>query len=356
MQIDFHHAVTYVVARIAGFTHKQADIVSYSAQYVDDATNSGTIKFDNGAMYSRISSAHKLLDYRNCKALNNHQVWIPFHFLPGNGGKAVGENPAGKFIKKIKCSPNSPVAQDMVAACIRAKDKAYALHRLGITMHVFADTWAHQGFAGVNHDINKATKIKVNGNEDIKFKDRIANYFITAALPLGHGSVLSYPDRPYITWSYYSPYLNKEVRRNNPRDFFEAAENMCKAMQRFRLGEPDADVPGFSEHADDKATLARLIRSIKSEDGDKRHYKWIMEIESGKFSFGTQTIGYIPKGKGSWKYKSIGTLDPVDGSDDVFVWKDAFLKSNWKHFHDALQAHRFEVLHDVLPRYGIQAA
>jgi hypothetical protein len=32
------------------------------------------------------------------------------------------------------------------------------------------------------------------------------------------------------------------------------------------------------------------------------------------------------------------------------------LKSDWKHFHDALQAHRQDVLHDVLPRYGICAA
>lgn len=65
MQIDFHHAVTYVAARIAGFTHGEADIIAYSAQYVDDATSSGAICFDNKAMYSRISSAHKSLDLDN---------------------------------------------------------------------------------------------------------------------------------------------------------------------------------------------------------------------------------------------------------------------------------------------------
>ena len=35
----------------------------------------------------------------------------------------------------------------------------HALHRLGITMHVYADTWAHQGFAGTPHEINQATEI-----------------------------------------------------------------------------------------------------------------------------------------------------------------------------------------------------
>jgi len=52
MQIDFHHAVTYVVARLAGFGHREAEVVAYCAQYVDDARNTGEIIFDSGAMYS----------------------------------------------------------------------------------------------------------------------------------------------------------------------------------------------------------------------------------------------------------------------------------------------------------------
>lgn len=76
MQIDFHHAVTYVLARLAGFEHAKADVVAYAAQYVDDATNEGLIHFTNGAMYKRTSSAHKMLDYKNFADLANRQVWI----------------------------------------------------------------------------------------------------------------------------------------------------------------------------------------------------------------------------------------------------------------------------------------
>jgi hypothetical protein len=65
MQIDGHHTMTYIAARLAGFSKPKASIIAYSAQYVDDATNSGVIKFDNEAMYQRISSAHRMLDYRN---------------------------------------------------------------------------------------------------------------------------------------------------------------------------------------------------------------------------------------------------------------------------------------------------
>ena len=141
MQIDFHHAATYVIARYAGFGHNEAGIVAYCAQYVDDATNNGTIKFHNGAMYSRISSAHKSLDYRHFDKLASHHVWIPFHFLPGNGGKRAGENPSDDFIDKIVCTPNSHVARDMVRECIIEKEKLYGLHRRDHQGRDQADQW-----------------------------------------------------------------------------------------------------------------------------------------------------------------------------------------------------------------------
>jgi len=51
---------------------EESEIVAYCSQYIDDGTNAGTIKFDNGAKYRRLSSAHKMLDYRNFKELANH--------------------------------------------------------------------------------------------------------------------------------------------------------------------------------------------------------------------------------------------------------------------------------------------
>ncbi len=354
MQIDFHHAVTYVVARLAGFNHKKADIIAYCAQYVDDATNAGLIHFNNGALYNRISSAHRMLDHRNLEELANHQVWIPFHFLPGNGGQPAGKNPEGTFIDKLICRPNSPIAQDMVRACIEQQGTAYGLHRLGITMHVFADTWAHQGFAGVNHEVNSAENIlNPNGKPAKKLMDRVASYFIGEALPLGHGAVLSFPDRPFLKWSYTDG-RDKKISRDNPADFLQAADEMCKVMQRFLLKDADAETDGLPEK--DKVKLASMLRNTKGEEGDIRHEKWLQAIQDGKFSFGPVELSYIPKGKSSWKHTALGTTNWVDREKDVHRYKKSFLKSNWKFFHDALQAHRFVVLHDILPRYGICAA
>ena len=354
MQIDFHHAVTYVTARLAGFADREAEIVAYAAQYVDDATNSGLIGFTNGAMYKRISSAHRTLDYRNFKALANHRVWLPFHFLPGNGGMPAGVEPPGTFIEKLRCTPDSPVARDMLRACIAAREAPNGLHRLGITMHVYADTWAHQGFAGVNHEVNYATHLLgEDGLPDEHLLSRLMNYFVGGALPLGHGAVLSNPDKPWLRWGYTNG-RGQVISRDNPTDFVAAAEAMCKAMRRFRIGDPDADVPGLPER--DRGMIDEMLRGIQDEEGDARHLVWLEAIGSGSFSFGRGSPLYVDKGEGSWKCDALDTTAEEDDEDERFTFSPAFMYSDWKRFHDALQEHRFAVLHHILPRYGICAA
>ncbi|WOD37460.1 DUF6765 family protein [Nodosilinea sp. E11] len=353
MQIDFHHGVTYVCARLAGFEHREASVVAYCAQYVDDSTQAGLIRFDNGAMFDRISSAHKLLDYRNFKELANYKVWIPFHFLPGNGGLPAGQDPPGSFIEKLICRPNSPVAQAMVRECIDQRDRSYGLHRLGITLHVFADTWAHQGFAGVSHVINNARDlVDGNNNPDQNLKNRLSNFFISGALPLGHGTVLSNPDRPYLRWGYTNG-RGEKISRDNPKDYLTAANEMCKAMQRYQLGDPNAPVEGLLDA--DKATIAALFESTRGE-GDSRHQQWLAHIAQGAFSFGPARVSYVAKGYGSWKHQALGIVGEGDRKETRLAYSPSFLTSDWKLFHDALQAHHFYVIHDLLPQYGICVA
>ncbi len=368
MQIDFHHAVTYVVARLAGFEKEEADVIAYSAQYVDDATNDGEIEFTNGAMYGRSASAHKTVDYRNFQKLANRRVWVPFHFLPGNGGKPAGENPSERFIHKLVCYPNSMVAQDMVAECIKRKEKPFALQLLGISAHVLADTFAHKGFAGVNHRINRVQDIKVKRDREMKKDNRIvrrlksffgslfndaASEFVSDALPLGHGAALSYPDLPYLSWKYKNG-LGDVVERDNPTDFVEAANELCKMFQRFRRGDASAEVAGLPTA--DKEKIAFLLGKLRSTEGHKRHKRWRGRIAAGYFSFGPEEISYRAKGDSSWKHQALGTDLDDDKLDSIFEYTPEFLDSNWKRFHDALQLHRYYVVKEILPRYGISVA
>ena len=373
MQIDFHHAVTYVCARLAGFEPEDADVVAHSAQYVDDATAQGEIWFDNGMFFERTASAHKTLDYRNSKALANHRVWLPFHFLPGNLGEpAPAEVPTytkEEFLTRCICRPNSPPAQDLMRAIVARQDRPYALHRLGIASHVYLDTWAHQGFVGYEHRVNMAKDLDTDQDggaaaltEKVKAFfggafDEAAGRFVSGALPLGHGAVLSYPDRPYLRWSYTDG-LGTRVSRDNPRDFENAVRHLYQHYRRY-LAYPASGDAVFDIEYDFPEEFSRIgvhIGGITHPDGDSRHAQWLKLVRDGEFGF-SEEADYIGKGAGSWKHDALETLDDIAGNtpDEPVALPAAFQTSNWKLFHDALHAHRFYVLHELLPRYGLLA-
>jgi hypothetical protein len=354
MQIDFHHAVTYVLARLAGFEHSEAQTIAYAAQHVDDATKDGCILFDIGAMYLHIESAHKTLDPENLSNKSNKLIWLPFHFLPGNGCQEAGREVGGSFIEKIVCRPGnlSHVASDMVENALNASHKPSALHRLGVTMHVLADTWAHQGFAGVLHDINDVKKPKEDGGSGSLEKvlaeigDLTDFAAETVAPRVGHGRAGTLPDMPYLSWEYTNGH-GQRIVRNNTEIFCEAAKEMCKVLQRFRQQEdPTTRVTGIP--AADLAKIRGLFASQAEKDETKRHKAWLDAIASGVFSFGKAVISYD---ENDWKIKALGMGD----ERLECIYKPEFLQSDWKHFHDALQDHRLALLHDILPKYGICA-
>ncbi len=459
MQIDFHHTVTYVVARLAGFSQEDAEIIAYSAQYVDDATDSGLLHFytnpveetrpELGPTYSRISSAHKMLDYRNSNELANRRVWLPFHFLPSND-----QSPRKKkelisdtehFFPRLICRPNSIVAQEMVRRCIQEKanirsapalsekiqrrDYIKSLCRLGITMHVYADTWAHQDFAGIMHEINKFTDIRssdpVNDkrikqrhgldDEDISglrrllrsmnktFLDPLTSRVVGRSYPLGHGSALSYPDLPYLKWGYKKPekyvpfsaeYLDQDkdgfIVRDNSVIFLDAVDHMYHAMHAFKTDHADVDLtdPVAIPHREKFQTL---FTQFTDKEPLIRHRKWLDKINShffidesrpghpdGTLDYLSHDIeqdiwkneilkhkktyrsGVISKDLINYFKKQLSEITPAGIELEyhaTYKYPDGelFFDSKWKLFHDALTAHRYTVLHEILPHYGICA-
>ncbi|MDW6005425.1 DUF6765 family protein [Vibrio mangrovi] len=365
MQIDGHHALTYVVARIAGMEKQQAEKLAYSAQYVDEATNSNPVRFKNGAMYDRIASAHKMLDYRNSSQLANHLSWIPFHFLPGNQGLPAGESPQGHFTKRLVCFPDSPISRDMLRMVMKYREQPFGLHMFGIAMHVYADTFAHQGFAGITHEINEVEEIEPVGHPHIqdkglwaRVKDEFLNFSLSSVAPLGHGPALSFPDRPYCHWSYLDSEDNLVVR-DNPQIFSDAANQMYKAIRCYLAGDNTMvlenydNIPGVQMNV-----IRQAFETIIHEEGEDRHKDWLHWIAMNKFGFGEEKIQFIAKGKGSWKQAARGKAIPIFGSEDLVAYKyrEEFLHSDWKYFHDALKTFRLEIVRDILPEYGICVA
>ncbi|WP_411992093.1 DUF6765 family protein [Agarivorans sp. DSG3-1] len=357
MQIDGHHTLTYVVARVAGMEHNHAEKLAYSAQYVDEATNVKPVIFDNGAMFERIASAHKMLDYRNSVELSNHLAWIPFHFLPGNDGKKHDEAAHGSFVNRLICRPDSYVARDMLRAVAQYRDKAFGLHLMGIAMHVYADTFAHQGFAGITHQVNEISDLDSSDDQGLLNRawEGLKSWAVSSVSPLGHGAALSFPDRPYVSWSYENGF-GERVNRDNTEIFLEAANKMYKVIKCYLesdlLMNLDAqpDMPSKSINQ-----IEQAFRTIKDDKGDERHKTWLKWLKQGKFGFDPVELKFIPEGKNSWKELARGKAKPINGSAGLvqYTFKEEFLESDWKCFHDALKTFRIEMVRDVLPKYGI---
>ena len=359
MQIDFHHAITYILARIAGFAHPDAEVVAHSAQYVDDATCAGSIRFKNHGPFHRIASAHpydpreaeRLLDVLgNLNNASNVETWSIFHFLPGNGGAVAGEGNGFTMIQRFKCMPDSPLATAMCKASIDANGRANSLHRLGITAHVYADTFAHKHFVGMKHPINLIRNISANGAH-LHAVVRNAVSHLVGALPLGHGPALTCPDMPFLSWSFIAS-DGAEDNRDNTLNFIHACDRLV-AFFGYYLGNGHAVI---SPH--DRGVLLTGFHSIQHEEGRDRHKEWMALLGRGVFSFGALSeeelsdLAYVAKGQGSWKQKALGTTK-VDDEDGPFTWAPSFETSDWKLFHEALMEHKEDVLTRIFLDFGL---
>ena len=258
-------------------------------------------------------------------------------------------------------------------------------------MHVYADTFAHQGFVGAMHKANrvdslhsstpgvderlkesaikmmletvwgntkavgqllvKSIKLMIQEHESpIKYWNDFLN-----SEPLGHARAGTYPDQPYLQWKYLG--YDGTVIRDNPADYLQAVDMMTRAMRAWRTGDGSMALEKHAGLSDaDREVVDELFRSLDDPDGSVRHCSWLQAIGNGRFSFGPVDLDYVHKGEGSWKHQALGTEKFHDSGTERYHYNATFLDSDWKLFHDAVQAHRCDVIYGVLPRYGICAA
>ena len=349
MQIDFHHSLIYVLSRLAGFTKEESKIISYSSQYVDDSVKNGIINFENGCRYSLMSTAHKTLDWMNLLNDINFHVWVPFHFLPGNKGLEAHEIHEGEWIEKLVCQPDSHIAREVIEHCFGDSDKPYYCHEIGLIMHVYADTWSHQRFVGISHNINSVDLCEELPDEMDNIGEKIKSSAVSKCAPLGHGSVLEYPDYPYLEWRYTDT-NGAEIINNNPETYILAADRIFEALCKLQKRDKGYVSGGIPKR--DRELIYAKFKKMKDPDPKFRHENWLQSIKNGKFSFGSEEINYISSGYGSWEYE-VFKQEPIMGGSLKNEEYEAFLNSDWKKFHDSVHLYRFRLTHEILPKYGI---
>lgn len=312
MEIDFHHTVTYVVARLAGLDRADAGTVAHCAQYVDDAAATNPFQAQPDTLRPCIGG------------LVGHPVAILFHVLPGNGGLPAGENPSANFVDKTVCRADSPPARAMIAGAIADRNRSEGLHRLGLALHVYADSWAHHGFAGVHDPVNQVSEHTEIGDCGV-FPEGLSAAFerlkVTPCLPFGHRQASRFPDLPFLAWRYVNG-KREPVERHSPAFFGDAANCLFMALRRFIAGDAEAPVEGLDGGR--RRAIVGLLGGIRHIDKKLRHQHWLNAIRDDAFGFGAESLSY---GK--------------DDGDDAPYAK-------------AVAAHVSHMTEEVLPGYGIR--
>jgi len=363
MQEDMHYYGTYAMARAAGLQVKYAKTVAYAAQYVDDSTANDSEVHEDGGMLQTIATAHTDADAAKNAAVDHveqRKVWVPFHFFPGNEGETLSE--------KLVCVKDGKLAREMVQNHIRqavaAKDE-YGLALMGITAHVYADTFSHYGFSGVssrNNAVTGAFEFDVENegvltyinNKYVKFLEKYASSFVIdnwrkfasggaelAVGALGHGGVGTYPDRPFLNWRFtYEKDERDSKWRNNQETFLEGCEKLHAAFTAFAVQAELAINPvSFADIKDN----VRAIIGLEAGMGE-RIKAWQDAIRQGEL-FAPEDDEALVYSPADWE-KQRADFHNLDDSHDA-------TQSGVYQFHQAAIYHRDYTLKQLLPRHGI---
>ena len=266
MNADFHYYATYCASIIAGYSHREAERIAYSANFVDTCTT--TILQKSGAPLSAATTQSQLElanfgdDLLSLQEIT--RIWASFHFLPGDLYAPIkygGRNYRNKY--RLICRPNGALVVDTVNLA-----KGSSLEAIGIAMHILADTWAHQNFAGtpslvINNTDNhffevideKEYQISFHHNpgrgdsiEDRRYVNSIYQQNEKSIMNLGHGRAGHLPDLAFIKYRYMPAWGKyKQITKDNPSDFYHAFSQMVYALRylkgsiaEFKLNEYDS--------------------------------------------------------------------------------------------------------------------
>lgn len=375
MQIDMHYYATYALARAAGINPKAAKTIATSAQFVDDNTAVDSVVFEKGARIDCEATAHHPFSGKNLEDRDQRRVWVPFHFIPGNEGSS--------YTEQLKCRKDSEIVREMCEHHLGYSDRAFALQLIGIAAHVYADTFSHYGFSGVGSRRNLVERdsikpIKNNEGHEEQIEElgpEIYNYvfgklhsffekrgehgglvdnikkFVNKDLALdgalGHGSVGTLPDRPFLAWRFEYQKRKDSVHgktsiRNNPATFLEGCRALHDLFQRFVELRHDDYGNNDGRDFDSIESKVREILLVQAPK-EGRIKAWQDGVRTGEiFEHGQEGIPEYDGNAWNEEWNNLQSLGYKKAMDSP-IWR----------FYQAASLHRNYVLRDLLPKHGL---
>ncbi len=302
MNKDFHYYGTYSAAILAGHSHEDALRIARSAFFVDLCTkpvlNSVGAPTEAATTMLAMEMASTGSDILSQQDMT--RIWASFHFLPGDlysKRKGCGKSYMQKY--HMICKPNGDLLVDTVTQV-----KGKSLEATGLAMHVLADTWAHQNFAGtasrVINDTNyhffeilpdgSERQVRFGSNpaapDDLEkgtFTNSVRQGKETSVMNLGHGRAGHIPDYSCMRTRYMPAWADyEEIIKDNPSDFMHAYRQMVYAM-KFLKGEGET----FEKDTYDTVSVDPHVEKIneiflKRQTDDSEDWKAFGESLSGQ--------------------------------------------------------------------------
>lgn len=341
----FHYYTCGVLARKAGFSPEDASVIATSANLPDHNLIPLTID-TGGKPYKTIATHHFGFWDRS----QEDSVWLPFHFFPGGASKwdetpitgRAGVSPADVVV------PDSAPAKELLREALHSRN----LYRIGIALHTYADTWAHEGFTGRNEATNildRHSQIPPIGhaqagrNPDVFslvwFDPRRSDPFVNNKLRFLASArkiyryLCTYLAKPFDDEDFVLAEIEELVGSPGPRGSADArAELEVKAAEYLpRLASGLASVPlGFPESLSDlRDRFKEIGRSIRDEIGIGRPANPAVQIgrSDEELEIEFLLLGVLEKyNRSTWKRAALeikgreAAEDSQESTNDKFIW------------------------------------
>ena len=227
------------------------------------------------------------------------------------------------------------------------------LIKLGIVLHVYADSYSHQGFSGILSKVNDIKECKVKTKGLPVFFDRVIQllkrldrnryeaFFDSAVPAYGHGQALDYPDRPYLTWSYQYDYSDefrgsyKRVEINNPKRYKQAFTKIQKHLKAYLENHPqyrDTEI-GFQDF---DILMDALV--AKTTDGSRERNWRKLLMAQGLFGIGD--LDWITYDDTRWLREAFANFEAKKFHErkvEEVELADGFANSHWYRFYLAVK-------------------
>lgn len=231
----------------------------------------------------------------------------------------------------LNTTPDSENANRVINAALVSKD----LYRIGIACHGYADTWAHQNFAGYFDPFNSMTGP------------------LSAAIPnIGHAEAGHNPDEVALVWK------DKRLiasRVDNRGRFLEAAGQILRKLAKFtdpKMTEKELQTRETALKKDINNCVGEQDQTNEyAEERIARYSNLATEPEYGKaeitqYDEDTWLEEAVNEKVRGLRDRSDLFLTRWDPLTDIYTWKDRenYKNTHWHRFQQAVKQHQDETL------------